>query len=306
MFGRKNKNQPEQGSAARRSPNRGQPLNPTFSYYTARTPDAGVRRTDQRIDTVKDTSASPRRAFMSRLPFWVLLAIVLVCAVKLLALGTDPKVVILGNNATSSTYMQPATTYETAAQKLLASSITNRTKLTVNLNGTANALERQFPELQAVSVTLPLIGNRPIVYVQAAQPSVILQSGHGNFALNKSGLVLARAATVPSGVPLVVDQTGVAPRPGQHFLAGSTISFMETVAYQLTAAKIPIATYVLPAHSPYEIDIRLEGKPFVVRCNLQSDALVQSGAVIATLEHLGATTPGSYVDVRVPDRVYYK
>jgi hypothetical protein len=213
---------------------------------------------------------------------------------------------MLGQSNISGSYSKPAATYQTAAQKLLASSITSHTKITVNLDGTAAALQQQFPELQAVSITLPLIGNRPIVYAQVAQPSVIVQSAHGNYALNSAGLVLSQVNTLPNGVPLLVDQSGAVLQPGRQYLPGSTILFIKTVAYQFDAAKIAVSAYVLPSGSPYELDVRLEGKPYMVRCNLAADALVQSGAAVATIGHLGSTVPSLYVDVRTPGKAYYK
>ena len=226
--------------------------------------------------------------------------------VKVLFLSTSPKVVILGSTSVSSTYAQSAGVYAAAARAQLKSSVTSHSKLTVNLNGTSSALEHQFPELQAVSMTVPLVSNRPIVYVQVAQPSVIVQTGQGNYALNKSGIVLAKLHALPSGVPMVSDQSGGTPLPGKQYLASSTVAFVQTVAYQFAAAKLSVATFVLPSSSLYELDVRLDGKPYTVKCNLQGDPLVQSGAAIATLQQLSASQPVSYLDVRVPDRVYYK
>jgi hypothetical protein len=84
------------------------------------------------------------------------------------------------------------------------------------------------------------------------------------------------------------------------------VSFIQTLAYQFSEAKIAVSAYALPAGSPYELDVRLEDKPYMIRCSLVADALVQSGAAIATLQHLGNTVPREYLDVRVPGRVYYK
>jgi hypothetical protein len=214
-------------------------------------------------------------------------------------------VVVLGKSAIANTYMQSSDIYTAAAQKLLASSITNRTKLTVDLNGTARSLEKQFPELQTVSLGVPLISNRPIVYVQVAQPSVIVQAGNGNYALNSSGLVLARVQTLPAGVPLLADQSGAVITPGKQYLPSSTVAFVQTTAYQLKAAHLSVNTFVLPSESPYELDARLGSKPYMVRMNLTADALTQSGAAIGTIQQLSAD-PNSYIDVRVPGRVYYK
>jgi hypothetical protein len=305
MFGRKNKPEPEQGRDRRQVSRSGG--SPAFSYYNNRAPEVTERRSPNRQDaseTGKSRRSMPRS--LAQLPFWGLILVAGLCLIKVLFLSTSPKVVLLGNTPVSATYVRTTQAYADAAHKQLTSSLTSHSKLTVNLNGTAEALERQFPELQAVSMTVPLVSSRPIVYVQVAQPSVVLQTASGNYALNKSGLVLAKLRSVPSGVPIVVDQSGASPVPGKQYLSSSTISFIQTVAYQLTAAKIDVSTYVLPASSLYELDAHIDGQPYSIKYNLQGDALLQSGAAIATMQHLGSTTPKEYIDVRVPDRVYYK
>jgi hypothetical protein len=105
---------------------------------------------------------------------------------------------------------------------------------------------------------------------------------------------------------VVVDQSGLTPRPGRQLLPSSTVGFAQTVAYQLNAAHLVASAFVLPANSPYELDARLEGKPYMIRFNLEADALTQCGAAIATIQQLSGVNPSSYVDVRVPGKVYYK
>jgi len=303
MLFRKNKAGEEQGGARRNSAGAGS--SKAFSYYTYRSSDGPPERIQLRPEAAREGEAGVR-LLSAKLPFWGLLAIALVCLVKVLYLTTTPKVVVLGKTDISAVYLQSNDVYVAAARKLLTSSITNRSKLTADLSGTAAAMQRKFPELQAVSVSLPLMGNRPIMYVQAAQPSLVLSTSHGNYALNSSGVVLARLDVLPNGVDTVVDQSAAVPKPGKQFLPGSTVSFMQTVAYQLDAAHLNIATFTLPADAPYEAQVRLEAATYYIRCNLQEDALEQSGAIVAALQKLGGGTPGTYLDVRVPGRVYYK
>jgi len=145
-----------------------------------------------------------------------------------------------------------------------------------------------------------------VIYIQPTDPSLIIQTTHGNYALSKSGLVLTSLSTLPAGVQLVVDQSSLVPQLGKQVLPSSAVSFVQIVAYQFKAANLSISAFVLPASSPYEVDVRLEGKPYIVRFNLEEDALTQSGAAIATIQQLGGTVPADYVDVRTPGRVYYK
>jgi hypothetical protein len=310
MFGRKNKIEPEQGRAPGRQVDRSGGPGPAFSYYNNRGPEVRRERTQIRTDRVEqpETGKSRRlpRSFSAQLPFWLLVALGVVCVAKVLLLSTSPKVIVVGRSPVSANYLQPTTVYADAAHKLLSSSITSHSKLTVDLDGTARAMEREFPELQMVSMGLPLVGSRPIVYVQVATPTLILQTAHGDFALNKSGVVLAKLHTIPADVPLVVDQSASVPKPGKQYLPSSTVTFVAIQSYQLAAAHLSVSTFVLPAGSPYELDAHLAGQAYALRFNLQEDALTQSGAAIATLQHLEGAIPASYIDVRVPGRVYYK
>lgn len=308
MFGRKAKPAPPQ-EPGRRQVQRGGNLSPAFSYYASRVSEGPIERPPARkeqTETAKDKPKSSSRSLFAGVAFWLLLILFVVCAGKLLLLSNDPKIVIVGRTTASNNYLKPAATYEAAAQKLLSGSVSNRSKLTVDPNGVSKALAAEFPELQAVSMSIPLASNRPVLYVQPAVPSLILQTLHGNYALNKNGLVLSRLDSLPSGIAEVVDQSGLAPVPGKQLLPSSTVQFVETVAFQMKAAQLTVSAFVLPAGAPYELDARLDNHPFVVRFNLQADALTQSGAAVATIEQLGSTVPANYVDVRVPGRVYYK
>lgn len=288
----------------------GRPANPAFSYYANRAPEVNIRRSPERQNqnapTTKQRHTRLPHISLGQLPFWLLLAVVLVCVVKLLALSTTPKVVLVNQSAVTAAYERPSKAYAAAASKVLRSSLANYSKLTVDADGVSRQLEHEFPELQTVSVTLPLIGNRPIVYIMIAQPSLVLQTSAGSFALNRDGLVLAQLSSVPDNVPQVTDQSGDKPVVGKQFLPGSTVDFIQTVTYQLTAAKMGATHFILPQDSAYELDVQLAGKPYLVRFNLQEDAKQQSGAAIATIEQLGGSSPSAYLDVRTPGRIYYK
>ncbi len=301
---------PEPRSSQRRRPV-DSTSSPAFSYYANRTPEPVRDRGQSQVEKQRGASSTPKRPNGSKrtansFSFWLLLGIVAVCVIKILFLSNDPKIVVVGKNAVTADYVQSVSVYEASARKLMGSSITNRSKITVDLTGMSEKLRKQYPELQDVSMSVPLVGNRPIVYIQIAAPSLILQTPTSNFALSSSGVVLARLKAVPAGIPLVLDQSGTIPRVGEQYLPSSTIQFARTVVYQLAAAHLTINTFILPVGSPYELDVRLTGQAYVIRCNLEADALTQSGAIVATVQQLGGSVPASYLDVRVPQRVYYK
>jgi len=309
MFGHKAKSQPDQANNRRQVRRGGSGTSPAFSYYTSRVSEGPVERTLDRREQQPEVGKKKGysfSAFLAGLPFWILLVVAIVCTGKILMVSSDPKVVVVGSTPTSSSYLKPMATYEAAAQKLLASSITNRSKLTIDANGVSRALKQEFPELQDVSMSIPLVNSRPVIYIQPADPGLVIQTTHGNYVLSKSGSVLASLNALPTGIQSVVDQSSLVPEPGKQVLPSSAVTFVQIVAYQFKAAQLPISAFVLPANSPYELDVRLVGKPYDVRFNLEEDALTQSGAAIATIQQLGSTVPADYIDVRVPGRVYYK
>lgn len=313
MFGRKAKSEPVEQTPDRRKVQRGN-VPPAFSYYSNRifTPAPSEKRTIAKKTPVEPTSmekpkSSPRtRSFFAGLSFWLMLAVAIICAVKVLALSSNPKIIVVDSNLASVSYIQTTSVYTAASQKLLESSVTNRSKLTVDTRGISQKIKDEFPELTAVSMSIPLISNRPVIYIQPATPSIVLQSVEGNYVLNSMGDVLAKTNSLPEGVPLLVDQSGLTPRPGKQVVPSGTISFAQAIEYQFSAAHLTISTFVLPQGSPYELDVRLESRPYAIRFNLESSAMTQSGAAIAAIQQIGNTVPADYIDVRVPGRVYYK
>ena len=304
VFGRTKKQAPEE--PLRRQPiSRSEPR-PAFSYYANRSVDRGdVRRVDRSEGLQPRPRRNPKR-LLGKLPYLLLLALVIVCGVKMLSLSNQPRVIVVGQG-TDASYVQTAGLYADATHKLLATSSLNHFKLTADFNGVSSQLQRQFPELETVSITAPFIGNKPIVYVMPASPGVLLQtSDGGTYAVNASGVVLAEITgnTSLPGVR-VTDQTGIKPEVGKRTLPASTIAFIQTLAQQFAAAKLPVTTMTLPAASAFEVDVNLQGKSFAIRTNLQVDPAEQAGAAVAVLNQLGSSTPGSYLDVRVPGRAYY-
>lgn len=311
MFGRKAQTTPEQGREGRQVNRQGSTPRPAFSYYSNRPQvPAGERRSSRAerstAQVTEKKSKGVSSSWINGAPFWLLLAVFVICLGKVLTLGTDPKIIVVGKNSTAANYLQPTSVYEAAGQKILSSSITNRNKLTVNLDGTSSALEQQFPELATVSLSVPLVGSRPLVYVQVAQPSLIVTTPYGNYALNASGLVLSKLQSVPSNIPVVVDQSGTRPVLGKQFLPGSTVAYVQAVVFQFANAHLSINTFILPSNAPYELEVRLNAQKYLIRMNLEADARVQSGAAIATLQQLGSNVPIQYLDVRTPGRAYYK
>jgi hypothetical protein len=224
----------------------------------------------------------------------------------------QPRLVVLNDSAVYR--LHPDSTYVAALARSMRSSWTNSNKITINSADIATKLRTAYPEVADASITLPILGQRPVAYVQLTRPSLLLISADGAASvLDEKGRVLAPASQVSNldslKLPTVVDQSGLEVQTGQLVLSSSSVSFIESVLFQLSAANVGYSRLVLPPSSQ-ELDVSLSGKPYLVKLNLHAGdtAREQVGGFLATMKHLEAegTQPSAYIDARLAGRVYYK
>ena len=228
--------------------------------------------------------------------------------IMLLQLSSGAKVKVIGDD--SQLFLRDQKIYQEAARKQFTPFF-NSNKLTVNADGIATNLQKQFPELKAVSVALPVIGNQPTVYIQPAVPKVILVGKGGMYLLDATGRALITGNQVPDlsglGIPVVNDQSGLTITLGKIALPQDTISFISQVEGQMKAKGIKITALELPAQSS-EMHMRVEGAGYYVKFNLHGEAREEAGSYLAIRDYLANNhkTAGEYIDVRVENRAYYK
>jgi hypothetical protein len=269
-----------------------------------------ARRSDQTADTAPKHLS---RFLLRRFGLVVLLIALVVSSVNVLSLSSNVRVLSLTGSGGNS-FLHDKAVYQAAASQLFAGSIWNRNKITVNTARIDQKMLDQFPELSSVSVTLPLLSKRPVVYVQTTQPALILATKDGSYIVDTAGKALLRAGSLPSGshlaLPIVTDQSGLKININHQVLSSDNVNFIQIVAAQLAARHFSASSMELPVGTS-ELDVHLNGQPYVVKFNLQSgagDARQQAGTFLATQAKLQSQniTPSQYIDVRVDGRAYYK
>lgn len=296
-----------------RQPTRLTPIRQSsFSYHAQRQPgessETGRHNIAQR--GAKQLAGSQKH-WWHHLPAIVFIVVAAIFVGDALILQPDPKIIVL-NNTAAQVFLRSNSMYEQAAERLLAQSLANRNKLTVNTVGISKALEQKFPELSEVSIALPLLGHRPIIYIAADTPALLLsEPGAGSFVLGSSGKAIIAASSVPKlsnlKLPLVTDQSGLSVRLGKAALSAGNVDFIETVVRQLQAQHFAPNSLTLPTGAG-ELDVGLTGQPYFVKFNLEGQAKAEIGTFSATAGYLAAhhITPQQYIDVRVAGRAYYK
>lgn len=226
-----------------------------------------------------------------------------------LSLTGNPKVVPLTDTAP---LLQSQQVYQVAAAKVVTASFWNKNKITFNSHEVSQQLLKQFPELANVTVTLPLLAHRPVIYIEPAQPALILSTTSGSYVLDTTGTVLlvntASGLVASLSLPVVTDQSGLSIKLGHQVLTSGDVSFIQTVLGQLKAKQLVASSIVLPAVSR-ELDVYIAGQSYFVKFNLITDnPRQQAGTFLAALSKLQSQSvkPSTYIDVRVDGRAYYQ
>ncbi|MDB5186309.1 MAG: hypothetical protein JWL85_832 [Candidatus Saccharibacteria bacterium] len=300
MFKRKNK-QPE---VRVRTPRPSAQNSSVFSYYASRS------RTDVPTGRYQEAPAPAKRGSKWKyIPSYIAAVALLIAVINIFTLSTHPRVVSMAQKTPN--ILRDNDIYEEAGQALLSKSIWSRSKLTVDTNYTARELQRQFPEIESVVVTMPLLGNRPVIQIAPAEPSLIMANQTGAYVIDEQGRALLKVRELPLArqfnLPTITDDIGIEMQPGSIVLPQKTVQFISVVKTQLAAKNITIDSLSLPAVAN-ELHVRIKGEKYFVKFNLQDDARQQAGAFIAVKGHLKSEsiTPSEYIDVRIEDRAYYK
>ena len=304
MFRKKRKDQLQASGAGRhRRPSQQRAVTQTYSYYANRQPSTSVPSTT--TNRSRGSTELPEQRWYARRAVrrWAIVALGVVVLVELTFLSVNGRVTIIdaAGNLNSDA---DVVVYEKTFDNLLASNVLNRNKLTIDTNGIATRMRAAHPELQSVTVTTPLLGIHPSIYINVSEAMFTLKQDSSSYVLSAAGYVTGRGLV--ASLPVVADETGEDVRVAKQLLPSSHVTFMHTIWYQLTKQGIAVDRLVLPKGKAFEVDVRLKNKPYYLKFNVTEDALRQSGAAVAVIDQLGSAEPKEYIDLRVPGKAYYK
>ena len=294
-----------------RSPSKPSGGSPVFSYYNNRPSDTASTKQRKRSLAVATRSRASILHHLHRLPTYIAVLLIGGSIIYATTLDTQPKV-LLGKSPDSNTLLRSSATYQSAIAKILDNSIFSQNKLSINTESIAKQIQTAFPEIQEATVSIPLVGRRPIIGLNPAEPAIIFSNSSGSYIMASDGRILIRTADLASNnkvpkLPAVQDDSNIAVEQGKQALPKEDVTFITTVLFQLSSKSITPEVIKLPA-VPNELHVKIAGAGYYIKFNIVGDARVQVGAYLAVKNRLQSqnTSPSEYIDVRVEDRVYYK
>lgn len=272
-----------------------------FSYYANRTPREATERHSEIV-------MGSGRTWWHYLPSVSAGVIIILCGIYNTSLTTKPRIIF--SNQTQVHLLRDTKFYEEAIGSMLSQSLFNRNKLTINTDDRAQEISDRYPELSSAAISLPLVGRRPVIQITPAEAVLELDTSSGAYLLDKNGRAVIRARDAASMVRDVVrlsDETGIPAEVGKVALPKEQVEFIAEIIFQLEQKQITIDSATLPRASN-ELHIKIKGKNYSVKFNLQGDARQQAGSFLATKQRLEAdkSEPAEYIDVRVEDKAYVK
>ncbi len=279
----------------RKRPARRRP--PISNYYRSGASTAG-----------KDSPFKPRVVKTSRVKKYLIRTIDALLVIGLVALlihslivNPNPKVIVSDTSVHShNNYQDSADTY--------VRPIRFHNKITFDTNAITADFKRDYPEVSAASVELPIFSQRPVIRLQVAPPAFYFKSGDKDYIVDANGYAVGtKQQYISSKLPEVFDQSGFTASLGKHVLSSQSVAFINYLVAQCNISKIKIKSLILPA-APAELDLHTVDQSYFVKFYLGGDAPTQVGQFLAARHDFAQknTQPSTYLDVRVCGKIFYK
>jgi hypothetical protein len=282
----------------------------TFAYSSSRSEEN--YNVGRQIDKAKPKVKKTANYWLQRFGLVILTIALIASLFKVLSVSSNPQILPVDSFSKAAITPQDESRYETTVSKIISSSVWNHNKITLDSNAIERSLIKNYPELSSVSVTIPLVAQRPIIYVQYTQPVIILTTlSNKSYALDNNGRAMYEASSPKAlelpNIPTVNDQSGLNVQLNHQALPSTDISFVQTVVSQLANKGMSASNIILPSGTE-ELDVYIAGQPYYIKFNLaDNDPRQQVGTYLATISQLQSENikPSKYVDVRIDGRAYY-
>jgi hypothetical protein len=167
-------------------------------------------------------------------------------------------------------------------------------------------LVRVNNEVASVKVTRDWYGGGAQFAFSFRTPILVWQSGHQRFYVDEQGVAFKNNLLAEPAVS-VSDQSGMPPDSSGMIVSSRFIHFLgRTVSALNGYDKGKVTSVVIPA-STREVDIKLEGRDYIIKAHSDRDPLQQAEDIANGLMYFDQHgIKPQYIDARVAHKVFYK
>ncbi len=283
-----------------------------YSYYSGNRTNSGTvphHTTTERAPAESNAAALSGSRHWRNLPSYAALCAVIAGVLFTLSLSSTPRVVV--EQVDGVTLTRSTDEYANQTLRMWQDSWQTKTTFTLNTDAVREDIKATYTELSDVRVQVPLLGRRPTIVLVPSRAALKLQAQNGTYFLDSQGRALIDATVVDQGaaVPTVRDQSEVAVEPGKTILPSEHVAYLLQLSAQLTAEK-QTGELSLSSGVVNQVEFRPSDQDYLVKFLLDNPDTVRQavGSYIAVKSRLTGQgkQPTTYIDVRIPEKVFYK
>lgn len=196
--------------------------------------------------------------------------------------------------------------YEGKIDQYLSEHAFERFTFSLDYGRLTSFVRADFPEVKNISLAKQSFLRPTRMTVALRQPIASWTLGTAKYYIDSDGVAFREyIGLAPSLV--VEDNTGIDPAETGVVASEKTIRFIGRVVHLLSEAGYKVEKIELPPGTSREIDLRVEGRGYLVKTNLDRDPAGQVTDIVNAIKFLAerGLTP-SYADVRVSSKLYYQ
>jgi hypothetical protein len=203
-------------------------------------------------------------------------------------------------------------TYVQEINRIIAASFANKTKLTIQSAALEQDIKAAFPEISDVKVVVPLIGQRLQIGIRTKKPTLLLVQPNGQQAIvAEDGTIAAITDEMPK-LPIVTVVPQALLEEREAVLTSKEVQLVRLLENEFTAER----AFSVPTVEKYELfvetselQVHFRDAVYKAKMTTQGESRNQSATLLAVFRSIdqgGVEKPESYIDVRVPGRVFIK
>ncbi len=256
---------------------------------------------------VSPSERSPKLKMRRLVPIFIVGAILLV-AVNSLFLNNGVHVKVVGETKIK----RDPKTYQAIVNKSLSSGLVNRFKPNVDSHEIIEHLQADLPEVDQISLHLPLLIGRPTVALHMGEPVLKFITSNGTYLLNDNGQTLFEqkdksSAYNDASLPSIVDQSNTPVVLSKPALSAAQVDYVQEILYQFKVRQLSAERISLRPGGG-ELRIKLKNTNYMIKFNFYEDPRQSVGSFLAAKKRIerSGPVPTQYIDVRIPERAYIR
>jgi hypothetical protein len=175
----------------------------------------------------------------------------------------------------------------------------------VNDKNLSNFVAAKHAEVASVTITE---GSKGYGFgIQLRQPLLSWNANKGQFYVDGQGVAFEKNYFAEPALT-VSDESGITPETAGAVVSGRFIRFLGQLVGAVNQHNIGAVTQIrIPPNATHQLDIRLEGKGYTIKTNIDRDPNGQAEDIANAVKHIeGDGKKPEYIDARVEGKAFYR